>query len=70
MVDEVDSEKTEEEVVDTTDTLDDLNSNTSMPLPRYTDLKEVHTWVHPNTVCLKDTTLTHPNINTMDTVDI
>ena len=31
VVDEVDSEKIEEEVVDTTDTLDDLNSNTSTP---------------------------------------
>ena len=31
VVDEVGSEKIEEEVVDTTDTLDDLNSNTSTP---------------------------------------
>lgn len=61
MVDEVDSEKIEEEVVDITDTLDDLSSNTSMPLPRYTDLKEVHTWVdHHSTVCPKDITLILP----------
>ena len=72
VVDEVDSEMIEVEAVDTIDTLDDLSFNTSMPLLKSTDLKEVHTWVHHNMVCLKATTLTLLNTTTatMDTEDI